>query len=175
MKSNYRITFYDGPEGNISKNVDVYAESFDDARKQARQMPEARNRMYSDMMIEQFPEGPSVIGVEFEWTDPYISGVCTGYLFIKANDEAEAVKYYNEHFRGKCFEGSHYGKNVDGAHSVRGRIRKTYFASGCVRFDGDATLEGKEVSLNDKINQAKSQSAFFDRELDNTKHNHVER
>jgi len=29
MKANYRITFYDGPEGNRSKNVDVFAESFD--------------------------------------------------------------------------------------------------------------------------------------------------
>ena len=157
----YRITFHDGPEGHRSKNVDVLADSFDDARRQARQMPEARNRLYSDMIIGQIPEGPSVIGIEFEWTSPYISGVCTGYLFIKANDEAEAVKYYNEHFKGKRFSGAHYGKNVDDADSVRGRVRSTYFPGGAVKFDADATLVHgpKNKTVDDVLADATVRSA----------------
>lgn len=174
MKANYRIVFHDGPEGSRSKNVDVYAESFEDARRQAFQMPEARNRMYSDMLIEQIPEVPSVIGIEFEYSSPYINGVCTGYLFIKANDEAQAVKYYNEHFRGKSFEGAHYGENNEDGHTVRGRIRQTYFAGG-LNYNADATIEGKEASLNDKIEQAKAQGSISAKEQEKAELSRLER
>ena len=125
MKKNYRITFYDGPEGNRSKNVDVYAESFDDARRQAWQMDEAKYRMYSDIMIEEIPNGPSVIGVEYEYTHPYLKQKFTERVFIKANSEAQALKYFNEHFK------------------ERGRATKTYFAC-CTGYDADATIEAEK-------------------------------
>lgn len=175
MKANYRIVFHDGPEGNNSKAVDVYVSSMDEARKMAYQMPEAKIReLYNEFYVEEIPKEPCTIGVEFEWTDPYISGVCTGYLFIKANDEAQAVKYYNEHFRGKHFWGAHYGSSVDEGQCVRGKIRKTYFAAS-LNYDADATIEGKETSLNDKIKEAtgkpekqsvvgeKTKECFFER------------
>ena len=62
MKANYRIVFHDGPEGSRSKNVDVCAESFEDARKQAWQMAEAKNpygdgfasKRIADAIIERF-------------------------------------------------------------------------------------------------------------------------
>lgn len=151
MKANYRIVFHDGPEGSNSKSVDVYASSMKEAREKAYKMPEAKTReLYSEFYVQEIPREPSTIGIEFEYTSPYINGVCTGYLFIKANDEAQAVKYYNEHFKGKSFAGAHYGKNVEGEHTVRGRIRSTYFANG-MKFHADATIEGKEASLNDEI------------------------
>lgn len=172
MKFNYRIVFHDGPEGNNNKAVDVYASSLDEARKMAYQMPEAEMReLYHEFYVQEIPKEPSVIGVEFEWTCPYINGVSTGYLFIKANDETEATKYYNEHFKGKSFAGAYYGKNVADAHNIRGRIRSTYFASGCVRFDADATIKEKEASLNDKI---KSASERIESQSE-PKHNTIER
>ena len=164
MKANYRIVFHDGPEGNNSKAVDVYASSMDEAREMAYKMPEAAIReLYSEFYVQELPKEPCTIGIEFEYTSPYVNGVCTGYLFIKANDEAQAEQYYNKHFRGKSFAGD-YGKNVDGGHSVRGRIRNTYFAAG-LRADADATLDGKEASLNDKIAQAKAQGSVSVKEL----------
>ena len=148
MKANYRIVFHDGPEGSNSKNVDVYASNLDEARKMAWKMPEAEMReLYSEFYVQEIPKEPSVIGIEYEWTSPYINGVSTGYLFIKANDEAAAVKYYNEHFKS------------------RGRIRKTYFAAG-MGFDADATIEGKKPALDDKIDQAKAQGSTSIRERD---------
>ncbi len=155
MKNNFRITFYDGPEGNRSKKVDVYAESFEDARHQAWQMPEAKNRLYSDMMIEEIPKEPCVIGVLYEYTDPYLSGKSTQPIFIKAHDEAEAIRYYNNHYKNTHFDFPNYRKNDENGRCTRGRIVETYFAAGVVNFDADATIEG---SLDGRIWAAKVQS-----------------
>jgi len=154
MKANYRITFYDGPEGNRSKNVDVFAESFDEARAIAYKMPEARNRMYSDMLIEKIPEGPSIIGIEFEFEmkSPPFYEKGKDYLFIKANSEAEALQYYNSHFKGERYN-RRAGETVPDGCRVRKRATKTYFAGGCV-YCADATIEGKEASLDEKIKEA---------------------
>lgn len=129
MKNNYRITFYDGPEGNRSKNIDVFAESFDDARSQAYKMDEAKYRMYSDMMIEKIPEGPSVIGVEYQYYYAYFDRYYTDRVFIKANNEAEALEYFNKHFKN------------------RGKAVKTYFATGS-RYEADATIETEKTVDN---------------------------
>lgn len=133
MKKNFRITFYDGPEGNRSKNVDIYARDFDDARSQAYKMDEAKYRMYSDMIIEKIPEGPSIIGVEYQYYYAYFDRYYTDRVFIKANNEAEALKYFNEHF------------------SNRGTATKTYFSCG-TRYEADATIEpNKEPKDIDKL------------------------
>lgn len=152
MKNNFRITFYDGPEGNRSKTVDVYAESFDDARRQAWQMPEAKNRLYSDMMIEEIPKGPSVIGILYEYTDPYVSGKSTQPMFIKANDEAEAICYYNKHCLGTHFDFPNYRKNDENGRCTRGRIVETYFVAGAVNYDADATIENEKNKSVDNSN-----------------------
>lgn len=142
LKNNFRITFYDGPEGSRSKKVDVFAESFEDARRQAWQMPEAKNRLYTDMMIEEIPKEPSVIGIMYEYVDPGLSGRCTQPLFIKANDEAEAIRYYNKHYKNARFDFPNHQKNNENGRCTRGRIVETYFAAGVVRYDADATIEG---------------------------------
>ena len=147
MKKNYRITFYDGPEGNRSKNVDIYAESFDDARRQAWQMDEAKYRMYSDMMIEKIPVGPSVIGIRYEYIDPCLSGRSTQCLFIKATDEAEAISYYNKHYKNTRFDFPDYRKNNDNGRCIRDRIVETYFAPGVVNFEADATIKTEKAVI----------------------------
>lgn len=160
MKANYRIVFHDGPEGSRSKNVDVCAESFEDARRQAFQMPEACNRMYSDMLIEKIPEGPSVIGIEFEFEMkcPPFYEKGKDYLFIRANSEAEALQYYNSHFKGERYN-RRAGETVPDGCRVRKRATKTYFAAGCAPC-ADATIDEKKTSLNDKIEQAKAQGSI---------------
>lgn len=138
MGNKYRITFYDGPESNRFKRVDVVAENFEDARRQAWQMDEAKYREYSDMSIERVPDGPAVIGVEYEHYDSYFKRCVTDRVFIKAYDEAEAVKYFNEHF------------------SERGRPSKTYFAGGC-GYDADATIDQDSKNLDQIIDESASQ------------------
>ena len=162
---NYRVVFYDGPMGNREKNVDIYAESFDDARKQAYQMPEARNRMYSDVMISEIPKGPSVIGLEFEFemNNPPFYQKDRDYLFIRANNEAEALDYYNSHFKGERYNRD-AGTSVPDGRRVRGRAIKTYYA--CTdRYCADATLKGQECSLNDKIEEARVQSSSASKQM----------
>lgn len=156
MKSKYRIVFHDGPMGNREKSVDVYAENFDDARKQAWQMDEAKCRLYSDMMIEKIPEGPPVIGIEFEFemNSPPFYEKGKDYLFIKANDESDALRYYNSHFKGGRYNRD-AGKSEPGGCRVRGRALKTYFA--CTdRYCADATLDARTDILADKIFGAQS-------------------
>lgn len=155
MKNNFRITFYDGPDGNRSKKVDICAESFEDARRQAYQMDEVKYREYSDMMIEEIPKEPCVIGILYEYTDPYLSGKSTQPMFIKANDEAEAIRYYNNHYKNTHFDFPNYRKNDENGRCTRGRIVETYFAPGVVNFDADATLEG---SLDGRIASAAERS-----------------
>lgn len=147
MKKNFRIIFHDGPESNRSKNVDVYAKDFDDARSQAYKMDEAKYRMYSDMIIEKIPEGPTIIGIRYEYIDPCLSGRSTQCMFIKANNEAEAIRYYNEHYKNTRFDFPNYRKNDENGRCTRGKIVETYFPSGVVRFDADATIE---VETNSK-------------------------
>lgn len=153
MKKNYRITFYDGPMGNLSKDVDVYAENSDEALHMAYRMPEAKDRRFTDVMVGKIPEGPSIIGIEFEYTDTYFNDKFKEYMFIKANNEAEAVEYYNNHFKDKHFW-FNAGKTETDGKNVRGRVVKTYFA--CVeRYDADATLENaKNISVDKLIDNA---------------------
>ena len=155
MKNNYRITFYDGPEGNRSKKVDVSAESFDEARRLAWQMPEAKDKQFTDMMIEEIPKGPYVIGIQYEYIDPCLSGRSTQCMFIKANDEAEAIRYYNNHYKNTRFDFPDYRKNNENGRCTRGRIVDSYFAGtvkGMPNFDADATLEAsKDVKTVDEL------------------------
>ena len=155
MKNNFRVTFHDGPEGNRSKHVDIYAESLEDAMRQAYQMDEAKYRMYSEMSIMEIPKEPCVIGIMYEYVDPGLSGRCTQPLFIKANDEAEAIRYYNKHYKNARFDFPNHQKNNENGRCTRGRIVETYFAAGVVRYDADATIEG---SLDGRLASAAERS-----------------
>lgn len=125
----YRITFHDGPEGNRSKDVDIMAENVDDAFRKAYQMPEAKNRLYTNVGVMEKPKGRTIIGIEHEYEDTYFHQTFVGYMFILANSESDAARYYNANIRGKHFWFNEAKIEPDGK-NVFGRIRKTYFSCG---------------------------------------------
>jgi len=97
-KANYRITFHDGPMSDRSKTVDVVAKDSDEAFDLAYKMPEARRRLYDNISIEEIPTGSSVIGVKFEYYDTSLGKYFTDQVFIKAENEQQAIDYYNKHY-----------------------------------------------------------------------------
>lgn len=133
----YRIEF-NGK--NSSKRYDVVASNIDDAFKLAYSMPEASQyHIYGDIGIEEIPEGPSVIGIKFRYTDTVFKKEFTDYIHIKAKDEADAVRYYNENFKGKRFW-FNAGKTEDDGKCIRGDVIETFFSAGA-GFAADATVK----------------------------------
>ena len=133
-RKNYRITF----NGRTNcKHIDVYAKDCDEAFSRAYRMPEAKSGLYSDIMVERIPTGPSVIAVKFKYLDTVTNKEFFGYLHIKAKDEAHALKYYDKHFKGKCFW-FNASKTEDNGKHIRMEAVETYFAS-CPGYDADAT------------------------------------
>lgn len=137
MENNYRITFYNN-ETEEHTSYDVYAENSDEAFKQAFKMPEAKSSHYTDVSVEEIPKGPSVIAIKFEAFDTVIKKIFANYIFIKANNEKDAVKYYNENFKNKRFWFD-AGKTEDDGKHIRGNIIETYFAS-VPGYHADATI-----------------------------------
>ena len=154
-KNNYRITFHDGPDGNRSKYIDVYAKSSDEAFDIAYKMPEARRRLYDNVMVEKIPTEPSTIGVEIEYYDTQLKRNFTDRLFIRAENEKQAIDYYNKHFKGGRF-GLYANMPVENGKCIRGRVLRTYF-TGLPGYDADATVPEKTMDLNEKILKAKNQ------------------
>lgn len=153
-KNNYRITFHDGPNSSRSKCVDVYAKDSDEAFDLAYKMPEARRRLYDNILIEKIPTGPSIIGVEYEYYDRAAERNFTDRFFIKAENEKQAIDYYNKHYKGNRY-GTYYDKNKKTDRFIRGKVLNTYFAVA-INFDADATVPVKKETLEEKISHAKS-------------------
>ena len=130
----FRITF---SGNNKCKSVDIKASCSDDAFVKAYEMPEATSRIYTEISIEEVPEGPKVIGIEFEYEDTAFKKTFTDYIFIRANDEAQAVDYYNRHYKGGRFW-FHAGKTEDDGKCIRGKVLETYYAA-VPGYDADAT------------------------------------
>lgn len=164
MEANYRITFNDGPLGNKRKHFDVSAKSSDEAFQLAFMMPEAKSGIYTDVSVEEIPREPSVIGIEFQYYDTYFKQNFTDYIFIKANNETEAVDYYNKHFKDGRFQFK-ASKTDENGKCIRGKILNTYFAA-CPGYDADATVPiKKQKEFNTKI-------SYLYRDADNyKKHN----
>lgn len=150
-KSNYRITFHDGPESNRSKDIDVYAESLNEAYNMAYKMQEG----YEYILIDKIPTKTSIIGVEYEYYDKAAERNFTDRFFIKAENEQQAIDYYNTHYKGDHY-GVFYGQSGKTERFIRGKVLKTYF-SMAITFDADATVPEKDMRLNDKISLAKEQ------------------
>lgn len=123
----YRITFSDGPDGNLSKHYDVEADSSDDALRMAYQMPEGKQyRTYSMVGVMEIPNGPKIIGVRFAYTQagrPYCQ-----HMLIKALNESQAKKYYQQNIQGKHFFQPWPDKPDPDGNCVYGEIKETYFA-----------------------------------------------
>lgn len=117
------------------KKMDVLAESSEAAFQIAYQMPDIRK--YREVTVEEIPVGPTVIGIKFRYLDTVFKKEFCGYLFIRANNEEDAVKYYNKHFLGKRFWFD-AGKTEDDGKCIRKEVLETYFAR-CPGYDADAT------------------------------------
>ena len=137
-KKKYRITFSDGPMGNRSESVDVEAESSGEALSIGWTLPQAKDRRYTEMAAEEWPDGPSTIGVEFETYDRVFKRTFTGRLFIRADSEKQAADYYRSHFEGKKSYCNYASRPEEGGKCSYGRIKGTYFAA-CPGWDFDAT------------------------------------
>lgn len=135
---NYRITFSDGPLGIRRKSVDVFASNSDDAFAQAQKMAESKNNSYTDVSVEKIPEEASPIGICFQYTDTKLGKKFRNHLIIKADNEDQAVSYYNNNVKGKRFW-FNPGDLDETGKCVYGEVLETYFAS-CHGCDFDATI-----------------------------------
>lgn len=147
MEKNYRITFSNGPTGDKSKNVDVYAKNSEEAFAQAFDMPEAKSGIYTNVGVEKIEKGPKVIGLEIECEDTVFNDKFTDCLFIRANSEEEAICYYDKHLKGGRFV-FHAEKTDDTGNRVRGRVKSTYFA-GSSGYNFDATVKEENLESVD--------------------------
>ena len=122
----FRITFTDGPTGNRSKTYDVDAQNSDEAFKIAYAKPESKSRWYSDVSVMEIEPGPKQIGVEFESYDTVFKQSFRGYLFFTAEDEADAIRQYNEKYKGKRYWFDACKPAADGKNEYR-RVISTYY------------------------------------------------
>lgn len=135
----YRITFFSTDTGK-EKSFDLSTSNKDDAFRQgyaiSQRLPYGE---YSEMSLEEIPDGPSNIGLEIQYTDTVFKREFTGYLIIRARTEKEAVDYYNKNFKGGRFNFD-IEKTVPDGKCIRGNVKKTYFAA-CPGYHADATKE----------------------------------
>ena len=133
---NYRISFYD-KQTDKSKNYDVAADSSDDAIKMAYKMPEAKNRN-AEIWVSEIQDGPKVIGIRFAYTQ--LGRSYSQYLFIRAENEEQAKRYYRKNIQGKRFWQPSPGKPDENGNCVYGNIKETYFACAS-GYDFDALTD----------------------------------
>jgi hypothetical protein len=135
----YRATFNNGPEGNESFKYDFEAENGDEAWKKVYAHPCAKKYpQYTDVTLEEVTDGPKVIGICYNYHDHHLKRDYQGYTFIKANDEKQAVEFYNRNIKGKHFYQPWPDKFDDEGNCEYGSVKETYYAG----FDGykyDAT------------------------------------
>ena len=132
----YRITFSGGPTTDISKHYDVEVKNSDEAFAMAYKMPEAKNRIYSNIWVEEIPVGDTNIGIRFAYKDR--GRTYHQYMVIHAKDERHAKEYYNKNIKGRNFYQPWSHKPDDNGNCVYGSIVETYFAA-CPGYDFDAT------------------------------------
>lgn len=135
-KKKFRATLSNGPFSKDSYSFDCETYNSDEVIRTAYRMNHGR---YSQVTVEEIPEEPTVIGIEFKYTDTVFKKDFVGYLFIKAKDEAQAKSYYNHHYKGNRFWFNAGKIEADGK-CVYGNIKSTYFAA-CSGFCADATVE----------------------------------
>ena len=145
MGNKYRITFSDGPSGNYHKTIDVSAKDSDEAFGIAYKMPEAKDRRYTDISVQEIKTGPKIIGLEISYYDTALKQTSVGYMFIKAENEDQAVEYYNKHLKGGRFW-FNAGKTDPTGKCVRGDILDMYFAIS-PSYNFDATKELSESNF----------------------------
>ena len=132
----YRITFSGGPTTDIHKHYDVEAKDSDEAFKIAYKMPEAKNRIYREVGVEEIPEGITNIGIRFAYQE--CNRTYHQYMVIRAESEDHAKRWYNANIKGRRFYQPWPHKPDENGNCVYGRIVETYFTFGS-GYNFDAT------------------------------------
>ena len=132
----YRVTF-SGPNDSYV-HYDVEAKDSDKAFQFAYAKLQAKDR-YTDAIVEEITKGPKPIGIKFESYDHYAKKSYTDYMIILAEDEKQAIDYYNRNYRGKRYWFNAGKLEPDGKNEYR-QVKETYFAA-CPGYDADATKE----------------------------------
>ena len=125
----YKITFSAGPDTDICKTYDVDAENSIDAFRMAYRYPEASQRWkYTEISVSEIQEGPKIVGVRFAYTQ--LNHSYSQYLFIQAETEEQARRYYRNNIQGKRFWQPRPDMPDDQGNCVYGTIQQTYIAAG---------------------------------------------
>ena len=133
----YRITFTGGPTSDTYKSYDVSANDSTEAFSMAYKMPEAKQRWkYTDVSVMEVEKGPHIYGICF--VSLYRSHTYSQCMFIRADNEDQARRFYTKNIEGKSYFGRDPGKPDDNGDCVYGAIRYSYYATAN-RYDFDAT------------------------------------
>lgn len=122
---NYRITFSAKMNSDICRSYDVTASDSDAAFAMAYKMPEAK-RVGWNISVMEIPDGPKAIGIRFSYMQ--LGRMYSQYLFVRAEDEEQAKKYYRKNIQGKHFYQPWPDKPTESGNCVYGTIQETYFA-----------------------------------------------
>lgn len=128
----YRVTF---SSSNGSHVCDIEAEDSDQAFRFAYAKLQNRDR-YTDAAVEEITKGPKPIGIKFESYDHYAKKSYTDYIIILAEDEKQAIDYYNRNYKGKRYWFDVGKPEPNGKHEYR-QVKETYFAA-CPGYHADA-------------------------------------
>ena len=133
----FRITFTGGPMSDVYKAYDISAKDSTEAFSMAYKMPEAKQRWtYTDVSVMEVEKGPHIFGICF--VSLYRSRTYSQYMFIRANNEDQARRFYVKNIEGKSYFDHAPGKPDDNGDCTYGAIRYSYYAT-TDRFDFDAT------------------------------------
>lgn len=130
----YRIVFSNEKTGK-TKQYDVEAVNSDEAFSKAYSMSESKSREYSDVSVQEIPEGARMVGLHVEVVDRGHHYSC--YKVFKAYSDEQAVEYYNKNYLDKkCDHISH--ELSESGLAVFGRVLDVYLAA-CPGCDEDLT------------------------------------
>ncbi len=139
----YRVTFHDGPCGSKSLKYDIEAENSDEAFNKAYKDLRAKGLdiCFTDSTTEEWPNGTSNIGIEFNYLEGRQRRAYSQYMIIRAENEQQAVEFYNRNFKGKRFYQPWPCKVEENGNCEYRNVARTYFAA-CPGADFDATGAG---------------------------------
>lgn len=139
----YELNFYDkcGSTTTREERIIIEANSLDEAREKAYNMPQARK--YDNLIVREYIDGMAcygveVLGIEY-WKGKQDSHKIDIILFFNAKSESDVRRYVNNNYIGKYSHSHTYynGKklyeecNQDGQDCRLSRIIKIY-QCGCI-------------------------------------------
>jgi len=136
----YRVSFSKGPDSDQRLKYDIEAETSDEAFSKAYQYLKSKDidSLHSDSTIEEWPDGASNIGIRFKYYDGTLKREFSQYMIIHADNEIQAVEFYNSKFKGKHFYQPYPHRIEENGNCEYRAVAETYFAA-CPGAHYDAT------------------------------------